>query len=65
LIKHLDQISDQDIVELEIPTGAPLLYELDDELRPIRHRYLGAETRAPASPAAPPAAPPRDAGRGY
>jgi 2,3-bisphosphoglycerate-dependent phosphoglycerate mutase len=40
LIKHLDTISDDDIVELEIPTGVPLVYELDDELRPIRHYYL-------------------------
>ena len=41
LVKHLDGISDQDIVELNIPTGIPLLYELDDNLSPIRHRYLG------------------------
>ena len=40
LIKHLDGISDDDIVELEIPTGVPLVYELDDELRPLRHFYL-------------------------
>lgn len=41
LVKHLDGISDQDIVELNIPTGAPLLYELDEKLRPIAKRYLG------------------------
>jgi 2,3-bisphosphoglycerate-dependent phosphoglycerate mutase len=41
LVKYLDGISDQDIVELNIPTGIPLLYELDDELRPMRHEYLG------------------------
>jgi 2,3-bisphosphoglycerate-dependent phosphoglycerate mutase len=41
LVKHLDGVSDSDIVELNIPTGAPLLYELDDNLRPIRHEYLG------------------------
>jgi len=41
LVKHLDRISDQDIVELNIPTGAPLLYELDDELKPVSSRYLG------------------------
>jgi 2,3-bisphosphoglycerate-dependent phosphoglycerate mutase len=41
LVKHLDGISDRDIVELNIPTGVPLCYELDDDLRPIRHRYLG------------------------
>jgi 2,3-bisphosphoglycerate-dependent phosphoglycerate mutase len=41
LIKHLDQISDADIVPLNVPTGAPLVYELDGELKPIRHYYLG------------------------
>jgi 2,3-bisphosphoglycerate-dependent phosphoglycerate mutase len=41
LVKHLDQVSEQDIVELNIPTGVPLVYELDEQLRPIRHRYLG------------------------
>jgi len=40
LIKYLDQISDDDIVNLEIPTGSPLVYELDEELKPIRHYYL-------------------------
>jgi 2,3-bisphosphoglycerate-dependent phosphoglycerate mutase len=41
LVKYLDQISDQDIVELNIPTGIPLVYELDASLAPIRHFYLG------------------------
>ncbi|MGQ0553349.1 MAG: 2,3-diphosphoglycerate-dependent phosphoglycerate mutase [Planctomycetota bacterium] len=41
LVKHLDGISDADIVELNIPTGVPLVYELDANLRPLRHRYLG------------------------
>jgi len=41
LVKHLDTISDGDIVELNIPTGVPLVYELSDELRPISKRYLG------------------------
>jgi 2,3-bisphosphoglycerate-dependent phosphoglycerate mutase len=41
LIKYLDEVSDQDIVELNIPTGMPLVYELDDGLRPVRHYYLG------------------------
>jgi 2,3-bisphosphoglycerate-dependent phosphoglycerate mutase len=41
LVKHLDSVSDDAIVELNIPTGVPLLYELDDELRPFRHEYLG------------------------
>jgi len=43
LVKFLDEVSDQDIVELNIPTGQPLVYELDDRLRPIRHYYLGDE----------------------
>ncbi len=41
LVKHLDGVSDQDIVGLNIPTGVPLVYELDPELKPIRHYYLG------------------------
>jgi 2,3-bisphosphoglycerate-dependent phosphoglycerate mutase len=41
LVKHLDNVSDEEIVGLNIPTGIPLVYELDDDLRPIRHFYLG------------------------
>jgi len=41
LVKHLDRISDDAIVELNIPTGVPLVYELNDDLTPIRHFYLG------------------------
>jgi 2,3-bisphosphoglycerate-dependent phosphoglycerate mutase len=41
LVKYLDGISEQDIMELNIPTGLPLVYELDDGLRPIRSTYLG------------------------
>lgn len=41
LIKYLDNISDQDIVQLNVPTGIPLVYELDDDLKPIRNYYLG------------------------
>jgi 2,3-bisphosphoglycerate-dependent phosphoglycerate mutase len=41
LVKMLDGISDQDIVELNIPTGVPLLYELDGKLKPLAKRYLG------------------------
>mgnify|MGYP001572344534 CR=1 FL=1 len=41
LVKYLDKISDQDIVGLNIPTGVPLVYELDDVLKPLRHYYLG------------------------
>ena len=40
LIKHLDQISDEDIVELNIPTGQPLVYTLDENLKPISRAYL-------------------------
>ena len=41
LVKYLDGISDADIVSLNIPNGIPLVYELDANLRPISHRYLG------------------------
>ena len=41
LVKYLDNISNQDILELNIPTGIPLVYELDDNLKPIQHYYLG------------------------
>ena len=41
LVKHLDKISDDDIAGLNIPTGVPLVYELDENLEPISHRYLG------------------------
>jgi len=41
LIKHLDGVSDQAIVELNVPTGIPLVYELDADLRPLRSEYLG------------------------
>jgi 2,3-bisphosphoglycerate-dependent phosphoglycerate mutase len=41
LVKYLDNIADDKIVALNIPTGVPLVYELDEELKPIRHYYLG------------------------
>jgi 2,3-bisphosphoglycerate-dependent phosphoglycerate mutase len=41
LIKHLEGISDKDIIDLNIPTGIPLIYEFDESLRPIGRRYLG------------------------
>lgn len=41
LVKMLDRMSDAEIVELNIPTGVPLLYELDDDLKPVSSRYLG------------------------
>ena len=41
IVKHLDNISDEKIPHLNIPTGFPLVYELDEELKPIKHYYLG------------------------
>jgi len=41
LVKYLDEISEEEIVGLNIPTGIPLVYELDDKLRPLKHYYLG------------------------
>lgn len=52
LVKYLDGISDQDIVSLNIPNGIPLVYELDANLQPVRHYYLGdAEAAARAAAA--------------
>ena len=45
LVKYLDNVSEEAIVSLNIPTGIPLIYELDDTLKPIRHHYLGDEER--------------------
>jgi 2,3-bisphosphoglycerate-dependent phosphoglycerate mutase len=52
LIKYLDQVSDEDIVALNIPNGIPLVYELDAELKPIRHYYLGDASAAAQAAAA-------------
>jgi 2,3-bisphosphoglycerate-dependent phosphoglycerate mutase len=52
LIKHLDNVSEEDIVHLNIPTGQPLVYELDKDLRPIRHYYLGDPAEIEAAMAA-------------
>jgi 2,3-bisphosphoglycerate-dependent phosphoglycerate mutase len=52
LVKYLDDVSDQDIVGLNIPTGVPLVYDLDDDLRPVSHRYLGDPERVQAAMAA-------------
>ena len=41
LVKYLDNMTDEAIIELNIPTGVPLVYELDDNLKPIKHYYLG------------------------
>jgi 2,3-bisphosphoglycerate-dependent phosphoglycerate mutase len=43
LIKHLDNVPDEEIIKLDIPTGIPLVYELDDDLEPIKHYYLADE----------------------
>ena len=51
LVKHLDNVSDDDIVELNIPTGIPLVYELDEQLKPMRHFYLGDPEAAAAAAA--------------
>ncbi len=49
LVKHLDGISDEAIIDLNIPTGIPLLYELDDDLGPLSNRYLGNPEAAAAA----------------
>ena len=41
LVKYIDNISDEEIVGLNIPTGVPLVFELDGQLNPIKHYYLG------------------------
>ena len=48
LVKHLDNISNEDIVRLNIPTGIPLVYELDENLTPTKNYYLGDEERISA-----------------
>ncbi len=49
LVKYLDDVSEAEIVELNIPTGIPLVYELDADLKPIRHYYLGDAAAAAAA----------------
>lgn len=44
LVKYLDNVGDEEIVGLNIPTGVPLVYELDDDLKPIKHYYLGDQS---------------------
>ena len=46
LVKYLDNLSDDEIMNLEIPTGVPLVYELEDNLKPIKHYYLKDEDNA-------------------
>jgi 2,3-bisphosphoglycerate-dependent phosphoglycerate mutase len=52
LVKHLDNMSDADILELNIPTGIPLVYELDANMKPVSHRYLGDQDAVAAAAAA-------------
>jgi len=48
-VKYLDSVSDEAIVDLNIPTGIPLVYELDEALKPLRHYYLADETAVRAA----------------
>jgi 2,3-bisphosphoglycerate-dependent phosphoglycerate mutase len=52
MVKYLDNVSDNDIVGVNIPNGIPLVYELDDDLKPIRHYYLGDADAIAAAAAA-------------
>jgi 2,3-bisphosphoglycerate-dependent phosphoglycerate mutase len=49
LVKYLDNVSDEDIVSLNIPTGIPLVYELDKDLKPLKHYYLGDQDKVQAA----------------
>jgi 2,3-bisphosphoglycerate-dependent phosphoglycerate mutase len=49
LVKYLDNVSDEEIVGLNIPTGIPLIYELDEDLKPVRHYYLGDQDAVQAA----------------
>jgi 2,3-bisphosphoglycerate-dependent phosphoglycerate mutase len=49
LVKHLDNMSEADIMELNIPTGVPLVYEFDESMRPLHHYYLGDPTEIAAA----------------
>jgi len=51
LVKYLDDVPESEIVELNIPTGIPLVYELDPQLKPLRHYYLGDPAAAAAAAA--------------
>ena len=52
LVKHLDGVSEEEIVDLNIPTGIPLVYELDESFQPVSSRYLGDQEAAEAAAAA-------------
>jgi len=48
-VKYLDDLSEEEVLKLNIPTGMPLVYELDEELRPIKNYYLGDEDAVKAA----------------
>ncbi len=52
LVKYLDNVPDQEIVELNVPTGVPLVYLLNDELKPLQHYYLGDQEAIKSAQAA-------------
>ena len=52
LVKYFDNLSEEEVLALNIPTGIPLVYELDDDLKPIRHYYLGDQETIAAAAAA-------------
>jgi 2,3-bisphosphoglycerate-dependent phosphoglycerate mutase len=52
MVKYFDNLSEEEVLALNIPTGIPLVYELDDDLKPIRHYYLGDQEAIAAAAAA-------------
>jgi 2,3-bisphosphoglycerate-dependent phosphoglycerate mutase len=52
LVKYLDHLSEEEVLKLNIPTGVPLVYELDDDLKPLKHYYLGDQEAIAAAMAA-------------
>ena len=52
MVKYLDNLSEEEVLALNIPTGIPLVYELDANLKPIRHYYLGDQEAIAAAAAA-------------
>ena len=52
IVKHLDNMPEKEIVELNIPTGTPLVYELDEQLKPVKHYYLASKEELDAKIAA-------------
>ena len=49
MVQYLDKVSEEDILKLNIPTGVPLVYELNDDLKPIRSYYLGDQQQLSAA----------------